>query len=144
MAEQQRGDSRRIEYFMPIDQENIDIVNQKKMCSELLGDLYALANIGKADMRGEAEFKGKLLTLFRLIQGKMLKSEIKDFVESDKTDAEGKPLKIEFYKYQELARVIDEEFKRGFDMDTGEVILKRMLEFIEESGILLKNIPRYI
>lgn len=143
MGETQQGSSKRVEYLMPPDQESSDILEFKKSCSILLGDLYGLARLGKADMRGNADFQGKLMTLYQLIRGDMTESDIKDEVQ-DGFNPDGTPKMVEFYKYKQLASAIDSEFKKGFDMKMGQIILERMNEFIRASGIIKKNIPRAV
>lgn len=144
MEQQGKGDGKRIEYLMPPDQETTDILEFKKVCAVLLGDLYGLARLGKPDIRGMADFQGKLMTLYQLIRGDMIKSEIKDYILSEELDENGQPKTIEFLKYQELSREIDRQFRLGFDMKIGQVILEKLNEFIRESGILKKNMPRYL
>jgi len=134
--------NQRVDYFMQPDPEYQNLVDLKNKCASLLGDIYALINLRKTDPRGEAEFKGKLLNLFRLLEGKMIKSDIMDFYEEPGPD--GQMVKKEYLKYQELAKAVNYEFIHGIDMKKGEKILQRIFEFIEESGILLKNQARYV
>lgn len=141
--QQSRADGRRIEYLMPPDQESSDILEFKKVCSVLLGDLYGLARLGKADLRGNADFQGKLMTLYQLIRGDMLESDIKDEIE-DGTNPDGTPKIVSYYKFRELAVEIDRQFKLGFDMKMGQKILEKMNEFIRASGIIKRNIPRMV
>ena len=150
MEQTSRGDGKRVEYLMPPDQETSDILEFKKVCAILLGDLYGLARLGKPDLRGMADFQGKLMTLYQLLRGDMIKSDVKDYIlETDEkgivvTDEKGEAKKIPFLKYQELSKQIDYEFRAGFDMKTGQLILEKLNEFIRESGILKKNLPRYL
>ena len=142
MSEPQRGD-KRIDYLVAPDQESSDILEFKKVCSVLLGDLYGLARLRKGDMRGMADFQGKLMTLFQLVRGDMIESEIKDKIEIG-LDPEGKPVYETFFKYREMAYEIDRLFREGFDMKMGQRILEKINEFIRASGIIKKNIPRYV
>lgn len=142
MGDQSQG-NRRVEYIIPHDQESSDILEFKKVCAVMLGDLYGLARLGRDDPRGAADFQGKLLTFYQLIRGEMVESDIQDFYYDDeKKDADGKPLKVEYFKYRELASIIDQEFRQGFDNEKAQLILERLNEFIRESGIIRRNIPR--
>lgn len=142
LSEQPRGD-KRVDYLVAPDQESTDILEFKKVCSVMLGDLYGLARLRKGDMRGMADFQGKLMTLFQLVRGEMVESEIKDKIEVG-IDTEGKPVFETYFKYREMAYEIDRIFTVGFDMKMGQRILEKINEFIRASGIIKKNIPRYV
>ena len=142
MAEMGKDSFKRVDYLTPIEKDVLFLVDKKEKINELYGEIYQLKLLGRNDPRLVAEFIGSVMKLYRDLRAKMEKSDIKEDIDDPKNPGQTRP----YYVYREAVRVIDtfELAPSKCTLSAALDIYRLILSFIEDSGLLLKNMPRYV